>query len=163
MSTAKPPAFAEMIIRWVIDVAASRAKSGALRKVFWCTTPGGDIVICLWVRRGQDGIELLAFFRPRPEHLARLVVDHITGDKSPVVTWDRVADAVAVIEVSPNEIRHTAYAAKPFAARSIMRLPRAHDRDPAEVVRVFRNGASKQDNEWAATPLCEIEIGASEC
>lgn len=150
MSTVKPPAFAEQIIRWVINDAASRGRSGALHRVLTCTTPDGDIVICSWTRRGQDGIELMALFRPRPEHLARLVVDHITGGKSPLVEWDRVADAVALIEVSPSDLRYAAYAAKPFAARDIMRLPRVRDPDPAEVVRIFRNGANKQDQEMAA-------------
>jgi hypothetical protein len=146
----KPPAFAEMIIRWVIDAAASRAKSDTLRRVFSCTTPGGDVVLCAWVHRGQDGIELLVVFRPRLEHLARVVVDLATGDMSPLVSWDNAAEAVALIEASPSDIRYTAYAAKPFAARDIMRLPSAHDRDPVDVVRVFRDSANKQDQEMAA-------------
>ena len=144
---AKP--WAQNAISWLLDVAASRARSGTLRKFF--VTPGGAWFLCSWVfNKGDDSVGLVACYRPPTAHLARLFVTSANGDLLSPVDWEKAGAAFVAVQITPDGIRYEAFAAKPKAELELLRLSRPRAIDTDEMIRMFADAAAKQNREMAA-------------
>lgn len=149
----QPPHWAELMVRWLLRVAAARSRAGTLRNVFIAQTPGNDLVLVSWLANEQ-GVVIAACYRPRLDHLAKSFVDHANGEVTALAPWEEICDSSLVARIVPSgSIDYEACVAKPDASRDLpWCLPRcAIDPDPVEMIRLFRDAADKQDQErWAA-------------
>lgn len=145
----KPPAWASNTINFVLRDAAVRAREGTLRNVFLTHTPAG-LALCAWSSSGQ-GSDVVILFRPLYEHLANVAVARANGDPPTLVaSWQKLSEAIVIIEARPTGIIHYTAATRE-AARDLMRLPSAVAVDVDELIRMFADAAPQQNLErWAA-------------